>query len=251
MSTDPTNDFELNNLDIDELASRLIDHDIDLGEIPEELRAAVNTRAVEFDNNRQQLLSSIPLADSSTINAAIQRAAAEGRTQTAIQLKTQLTPRRLSRYVASLAAAAAVVAVVGVAVTRSGSSDQSVAEIAATAKIAPEEMAAPMASEAPADMSANSFAPMAADSGVAETASWGLPLVINDTNELQDLLSAWTVEGFVVPQKTAPLCDDPLRPAADVEATFAGETAEIHFTQPDGVVVYRLSDCLVIVGIVP
>ena len=247
MSTDPTNDFELNNLDIDELASRLIDHDIELSEIPHELRAAVDARAVQFDDNRQQLLSSIPLADSSTINAAIQRAAAEGRTQSTTQSKH----RRLSMYVASLAAAAAVVAIIGVAVTQSGSSDQSVAEIAATAKIAPEEMAAPMASEATADMSANSFAPMAADSGVAETASWGSPLVINDTNELQDLISAWTVEGFVVPQKTAPLCDDPLRPAVDVEVTFAGETAEIHFTQPDGVVVYRLSDCLVIVGIVP
>ena len=247
MSTDPTNDFELNNLDIDELASRLIDHDIELSEIPHELRAAVDARAVQFDDNRQQLLSSIPLADSSTINAAIQRAAAEGRTQSTTQSKH----RRLSMYVASLAAAAAVVAIIGVAVTQSGSSDQSVAEIAATAKIAPEEMAAPMASEATADMSANSFAPMAADSGVAETASWGSPLVINDTNELQDLISAWTVEGFVLPQKNAPLCDDPLRPAVDVEVTFAGETAEIHFTQPDGVVVYRLSDCLVIVGIVP
>ena len=247
MSTDPTNDFELNNLDIDELASRLIDHDIELSEIPHELRALVDARAIQFGDNRQQLLSSIPLADSSTINAAIQRAATEGRTQSTTQSKH----RRLSMYVASLAAAAAVVAIIGVAVTQSGSSDQSVAEIAATAKIAPEEMAAPMASEAPADMSVNSFAPTAADSAVAGTASWDLPLVINDTNELQDLVSAWTVEGFVVPQKTAPLCDDLLRPAVDVEVTFAGETAEIHFTQPDGVVVYRLSDCLVIVGIVP
>ena len=247
MSTDPTNDFDLNNLDIDELASRLIDHDIELSEIPHELRAAVDARAVQFSDNRQQLLASIPHADSSTINAAVQRAAAEGRTQSTTQSKH----RRLSMYVASLAAAAAVVAIIGVAVTQSGSSDQSVAEIAATAKIAPEEMAAPMASEAPADMSANSFAPTAADSAVAGTASWDLPLVINDTNELQDLVSAWTVEGFVVPQKTAPLCDDLLRPAVDVEVTFAGETAEIHFTQPNGSVVYRLSDCLVIVGIVP
>ena len=247
MSTDPTNDFDLNNLDIDELASRLIDHDIELSEIPHELRAAVDARAVQLSDNRQQLLASIPHADSSTINAAVQRAAAEGRTQSTTQSKH----RSLSMYVASLAAAAAVVAIIGVAVTQSSSSDQSVAEIAATAKIAPEEMAAPMASEAPADMSANSFAPTAADSAVAGTASWDLPLVINDTNELQDLVSAWTVEGFVVPQKTAPLCDDLLRPAVDVEVTFAGETAEIHFTQPNGVVVYRLSDCLVIVGIVP
>lgn len=247
MSTDPTNNFAVNNLDIDEVASRLIDHDIELSEIPHELHAAVAARAVQFGDNRQQLLASLPHADSSIINAAVQRAAAEGKTQSTTQSKH----RRLSMYVASLAAAAAVVAIIGVAVTQSSSSDQSVAEIAATAKIAPEGIAAPMASEAPADMSVNSFAPMAADSGVAETASWGLPLVINDTNELQDLIFAWSVEGFVVPQKTAPLCDDPLRPAVDVEVTFAGETAEIHFTQPDGVVVYRLSDCLVIVGIVP
>ena len=226
MSTDPTNNF-----DIDELASRLIDHDIELSEIPHELRAAVDARAVQFGDNRLQLLASLPHADNSTINAAVQRAAAEGKTHST----TQSQHRRLSMYVASLAAAAAVIAVVGVAITQSSSSDQSTAEIAATAKIAPEEMAAPMA----------------ADSAVAGTASWDLPLVINDTNELQDLVSAWTVEGFVVPQKTAPLCDDLLRPAVDVEVTFAGETAEIHFTQPDGVVVYRLSDCLVIVGIVP
>ncbi len=247
MSTDPTNNFDINNLDIDELASRLIDHVIELSEIPHELRAAVEARAVQFGDNRQQLLASIPRADSSTINAAIQRAAAEGKTQSVTHSKY----RRLSMYVASLAAAAAVVAVIGVAVTRSGSSDQSVAEIAATAKIAPEEMAGPVASEAPAAMSADSSAPMAADSALTGSAAWAESLVINDTNELQELVSAWTVEGFVVPQKTAPLCGDPLRPAVDVEVTFAGETAEIHFTQPDGVLVYRLSDCLVIVGIVP
>jgi hypothetical protein len=97
-------------------------------------------------------------------------------------------------------------------------------------------------------MTADSFAPMAADSTLSGAKA---SLIINDTNELQDLVSEWSVEGFVVPQKAEPLCDDPLRPAADVEVTFAGETAEIHFSQPDGVVVYRLSDCLVIVGIVP
>jgi hypothetical protein len=244
MSTDPTNDFELNNLDIDELASRLIDHDIDLSEIPHELRAAVDARAVEFDNNRQQLLSSIPLADSSTINAAIQRAVIGSKTQPI----TQLTPRRLSRYVASLAAAAAVVAIIGVAVTRSGSSDQSVAEIAATAKIAPEAFSTPLASEAPTEMAAESFAPMAADSAVVGAKA---SYIINDINELQDLVSEWSVEGFVVPQKAEPLCDDPLRPAIDVEAIFAGEPAEIHFSVRDGIVVYRLDNCAMLGGIVP
>jgi len=240
MSTDPTNNFEMNNRDIDELASRLIDHDIELSEIPHELRATVDARAAQFGNNRQQLLTSLPLADSATINTAVQLAVISG--------KSQSKPRKLSMYIASFAAAAAVVAIVGVAVTRSGSSDQSVGDIAVAAKISTDVMAAPMATEAPADMSANSFPPMAAESALAGAKA---SLIISDTNELQDLVSEWSVEGFVVPQKAAPLCDDPLRPAADVEVTFAGETAEIHFSVRDGIVVYRLDTCDMMGGIVP
>lgn len=234
----------MNNLDIDELASRLIDHDIELSEIPHELRAAVDARAIQFGDNRQQLLASIPLADTSSINDAIQRAAVAGKAQSTTQSKH----RRLSMYVASLAAAAAVVAVVGIAVTRSGSSDQSVAEIAATAKIAPEAFSAPLASEAPADMTAASSAPMAADSALVGAKS---SYIINDINELQDLVSEWSVEGFVVPQKTEPLCGDPLLPAIDIEVTFAGDPAEIHFSVRDGIVVYRLDTCDMMGGIVP
>ena len=240
MSTDPTNHFDMNNLDIDELASRLIDHDLELGEIPHELRSAVDERAAQFGENRQQLLTSLPLVDSSTMNNAVQRAVISG--------KTQSKPRKLSMYIASFAAAAAVVAIVGVAVTRSGSSDQPAGNMADSAKISPEVMAAPIASEAPADMSAASFAPMAADSALAGAKA---SLIISDTNELQDLVSEWSVEGFVVPQKSEPLCDDPLLPAIDVEATFAGQPAEIHFSVRDGIVVYRLDTCDMMGGIVP
>jgi len=243
MSTDPTNDFDMNNLDIDELASRLIDHDIELSEIPHELRANVDARAAQFGENRQQLLTSLPLVDGSIINNAVQRAVISGQTQS--------KPRKLSMYIASLAAAAAVVAIVGVAVTRSGSSDQSAGDIAVATKISPGVVAAPMATEAPADISANSFVPMAADSSLAEATSDDMSLVLNDVNELQALVTSWSIEGFVVPQKTTPICSDPLRPAVEAKVIFAGETAEIHFTQPDGVMVYRLGDCLVIVGIVP
>ncbi len=240
MSTDPTNDLDMNNLDIDELASRLIDHDIELSEIPHELRANVDARSAQFGENRQQLLTSLPLIDGSIIKNAVQRAVISGQTQS--------KPRKLSMYIASLAAAAAVVAIVGVAVTRSGSSDQSAGDIAETAKISTDVMAAPMATEAPAEMSANSFAPMAADSALAGAKA---SLIISDTNELQDLVSEWSVEGFVVPQKSEPLCDDPLLPAIDVEATFAGQPAEIHFSVRDGIVVYRLDTCDMMGGIVP
>ena len=239
MSNDPTNNTD-DNITIDELASRLIDRDIEISEVPHELRTTVNARAAEFGKNRQQLLATLPHVDDSTIDDAVQRAVIAG--------KTQSKPRRLGMYVASLAAAAAVVAVVGVAVTQSGSSDQSVSDMAFSAKISPEVASAEESAGAPADMTADSFAPMAADSTLSGAKA---SYIINDINELQDLVSEWSVEGSVVPQKTEPLCDDPLRPAIDVEATFAGEPAEIHFSIADGIVVYRTDNCDMMGGIVP
>lgn len=242
MSTDPTNNTD-DDIIIDELASRLVDRDIDLADIPSELRAAVESRAAQFSTNRQQLLTSLPQADSSTIDRAINVALRSSRSQPVVRAKS----RKFGVYIGALAAAA-VVAVVGVAVTQSGSSDESVSDMAVTAKISPEVAAAPMASEAPAEMSAASFAPMAADSAFSGAKT---SLIISTTDELQDLMSEWSVEGFVVPQRTMALCDDSLRPATDIEVTFAGEPAEIHFTPQDGVIVYRISDCSVIIGIVP
>lgn len=243
MSTDPTNNTD-DDIIIDELASRLVDRDIDLADVPFELRAAVESRAAQFSTNRQQLLTSLPQADGSTIDRAINVALRSSRSQPVVRAKS----RKFGVYIGALAAAAAVVAVVGVAVTQSGSSDESVSDMAVTAKISPEVAAVPMASEAPAEMSAASFAPMAADSALSGAKT---SLIISTTDELQDLMSEWSVEGFVVPQRTVALCDDSLRPATDIEVTFAGEPAEIHFTPQDGVIVYRISDCSVIIGIVP
>ena len=242
MSNDPTNNTD-DNITIDELASRFVDRDIDLAGIPAELRAVVESRAAQFVTNRERLLTSLPHADSSTIDRAVNEALRSSRTQSMARTKS----RKFGVYIGSLAAAA-VVAVVGVAVTQSGSSDESVSEMAVAAKISPEVAAAPMASEAPAEMSAESFSPMIADSAVSGAKT---SLIINDISELQDLVSEWSVEGFVVPQKSEPLCDDPLRPAIDVEATFAGELAEIHFSIADGIVVYRIDSCDMMGGIVP
>ncbi|MDP4649089.1 MAG: hypothetical protein NWP39_03000 [Ilumatobacteraceae bacterium] len=247
MSTDPTNNTD-DDIIIDELASRLVDRDIDLADIPSELRVVVESRAARFVTNRQQLLTSLPQADGSTIDRAINEAINEALRNNQIQAVSQVKSRKFGVYIGALAAAAAVVAIIGVATTQSGSSDESVSDMAVASKISPEEAAVPMASEAPAEMAADSFAPMAADSTLSGAKA---SFIINDTNELQDLVSQWSVEGFVIPQKSEQLCDDPLRPAIDIEATFAGEPAEIHFTPQDGVFVYRVSDCSVIIGIVP
>ena len=243
MRTDPTNNTD-DDIIIDELASRLVDRDIDLADIPSELRTAVESRAAQFVTNRQQLLTSLPQADGAAIDRSINDALRGSRTQPVVRAKS----RKFGVYIGSLAAAAVVVAVVGVAVTQSGSSDESVSDMAVAAKISPEVEAAPMASEAPAEMSAASFAPMAADSALSGAKA---SLIIDGTDELQDLVSEWSVEGFVVPQRTVALCGDPLRPAIDVEVTFAGEPAEIHFSIADGIVVYRTDTCDMMSGIVP
>ena len=243
MSTDPTNNTD-DDIIIDELASRLVDRDVDLADVPSELRAAVESRAAQFVTTRQQLLTSLPHADGSTIDRAVNEALRSNRTQSV----THTRARKFGVYIGSLAAAAVVVAIVGVAVTQSGSSDESVSDMAVAAKISPEVAAAPMASEAPAEMSAESFSPMIADSAISGAKA---SLIINDTSELQDLVSEWSVEGFVVPQKSEALCDDPLRPAIDVEVTFAGEPAEVHFSVADGIVVYQTDTCDMMGGIVP
>jgi hypothetical protein len=243
MSDDPTKNTD-DNFDIDEFSSRLVDRDIELNDIPHDLRDAVQARSAHFLATRQQLLDSLPQVESSVIDDAVRRATND----VEIQSTSRPQVRRIGVYFASLAAAAAVVAIVGVAVTQSGSSDQFESDMAATSKIAPEAFSTPLASEAPADMAAESFAPMVADSAEAGEKTF---LVINDINELQDLVSEWSVEGFVVPQKAEPLCDDPLRPAIDIETTFAGEPAEIHFSVRDGIVVYRLDNCAMLGGIVP
>jgi hypothetical protein len=244
MNNDPTHNTDDNNISIDELASRFVDRDIDLAGIPAELRAAVEARAAQFVTNREQLLTSLPHADGSTIDRAVNEALRSNRTQSV----THTRARKFGVYIGSLAAAAAVVAIVGVAVTQSGSSDESVSDMAVAAKISPDVAAAPMASEAPAEMSAESFSPMIADSAISGAKA---SLIINDTSELQDLVSEWSVEGFVVPQKSEALCDDPLRPAIDVDVTFAGEPAEVHFSIADGIVVYRTDTCDMMGGIVP
>ena len=243
MRTDPTNNTD-DDIIIDELASRLVDRDIDLADVPSDFRAVVESRAAQFVTNREQLLTSLPHADGAAIDRSINDALRGSRTQPVVRTKS----RKFGVYIGSLAAAAVVVAVVGVAVTQSGSSDESVSDMAVAAKISPEVEAAPMASEAPAEMSAASFAPMAADSALSGAKA---SLIIGDTNELQDLVSEWSVEGFVVPQRTVALCGDPLRPAIDVEVTFAGEPAEIHFSIADGIVVYRTDTCDMMSGIVP
>ena len=258
MSTDPTNNTD-DDIIIDELASRLVDRDIDLADVPSELRAAVESRAAQFVTTRQQLLTSLPQADGSTIDRAVNEAINEALRNSQTQQTTEVKSRKFGVYIGALAAAAAVVAIVGVAITGPRTSDQSVSTSDASAKVNTDVMVTsgdPMARE----MSAESFAPVAdaAPSGgssfstpMAASSALLDPITLTDEYDLNSLISGWTASGLVVPEKIIPLCADANRPAVDAVVTFAEEPAEIHFTPQDGVIVYRISDCSVIIGIVP
>lgn len=196
---------------IDDWASRLIDGDIVLDDVDHVWREAVRARAEQFGVVRETLLASRDIVPANT-DAVVARA-----------LSMSPRHRRPRIYVAGLAAAAAVATIVGVAVSSAGDSREPsmVAEVATApadasqTKIAADEPAP--ATEAPAATEA----PTAGQASTAMDASAG------------------------------DACPDDLRPTIIPRAYIDGEAVEIHWSAVDGVVVYRISDCSVVLATTP
>jgi hypothetical protein len=130
-------------------------------------------------------------------------------------LSTSTRPGRARVYITGLAAAAAVATIVGVAVSSSGRSEVPAAEV--QTKVA--SMDAAPATEAPA-MSSEMSTEMAVEMSAADGA-------------------------------IADACPDDLRPTIIPVATINGEDVEIHWSAAHGVVVYRISDCSVVLATTP
>jgi hypothetical protein len=130
-------------------------------------------------------------------------------------LSTSARPGRARVYITGLAAAAAVATIVGVAVSSSERSEVPAAEV--QTKVA--SMDAAPATEAPA-MSSEMSTEMAVEMSAADGA-------------------------------IADACPDDLRPTIIPVATINGEDVEIHWSAAHGVVVYRISDCSVVLATTP
>lgn len=130
-------------------------------------------------------------------------------------LSTSARPGRARVYITGLAAAAAVATIVGVAVSSSGRSEVPAADV--QTKVA--SMDAAPATEAPA-MSSEMSTEMAVEMSAADGA-------------------------------IADACPDDLRPTIIPVATINGEDVEIHWSAAHGVVVYRISDCSVVLATTP
>lgn len=220
---------------IDDYASGLVDGVVRLEDIDQKLRAAVGARADLFVDQRRELRRSITAPTATAIDQRIAQAISAG---------VGSRRPRIIAYVGSLAAAAAVVAVVGIAVTRSSEPTAISESVAATPQAE--------TSNAPVDMAtAMSMAPMAADPLGDEASSKMAPLIIANLEELENITRLWSQPDQAPLLAVVPQCPDSLRPAVSLDIIFDDQPAEIHFSVGDGVVVYRLDDCLVMVGIVP
>jgi hypothetical protein len=238
---------DLNTIDpnspeyIDGLASLCLDAEMTLDQVPQEFRSAVQKRMSQFADQRRRLQSSAVVVDQTTINTAVEAIVSSSRGQV-----VALRRRRLVVYIGSLAAAAAFVAIVGVAINQNSPSEQ--ADLSAS-KVS-------LISDSPA---IDSAAPMA-DATAPESEGVDTKLdsssfqVINNEGELQALLDEWLAPGALPPIVMEALCIDEVRPAVTVGSPisiFADQPAEIHFDVTEGIAIYRLSDCTLLAKIVP
>jgi hypothetical protein len=206
---------------IDELASRLIDGDVDLGDVDPAWRESVSQRAAELRVVRD-LVRRAPIHSPSDTDEVVARVLAETRPR-----------RRVAVYVSGLAAAAAVATIIGVAVSSSRDSRSDVIAGEATA----DDDAMVSTKVAPADMAPLSAAPES-DAGVAESLA---PPAAESAADGTPMTA--TVAGDA--------CTDDLRPTIIPVAVIDGETVEIHWSAEHGVVVYRVSDCSVVLATTP
>lgn len=248
---------DLNTIDpnspeyIDGLASLCLDAEMTLDQVPQEFHSAVQKRMSQFAEQRRRLQSSAVVVDQTTINTAVAAVFSKSHGQVVGPRR-----RRFVVYIGSLAAAAACVAIVGVAINQNSPSEQAdqfsskvspVSDNLATDNATPES-AAPMA-DAPM---AEGTAPEGA--GVDTKADSSSFKVISNEGELQTLLDEWLAPGALPPTIMDALCVDDLRPAVAVGSPisiFADQPAEIHFDVTQGIAVYRLSDCTLLAKIVP
>ena len=248
---------DLNTIDpnspeyLDGLASLCLDAEMTLDQVPQEFRSAVQKRMSQFADQRRRLQSSAVFVDQATIKASVEAVFSKPNGQV-----VALRRRRFVVYIGSLAAAAACVAIVGVAINQNSPSEQAdqfssrvslvsdslASDNLATDNAAPES-AAPMA---------EGTAPEGA--GVETKADPSSFKVISNEGELKTLLDEWLAPGALIPPVMDAMCVDDLRPAVAVGSPisiFADQPAEIHFDVTQGIAVYRLSDCTLLATIVP
>ena len=227
--TEPSNLSE----QLDDLASRLLDRDIEFADVPADLRSAVQMRADEFARHRSMMLQ-LDDVDGDSIDRAI-----------AVAFEPPTAPRLRSTILGVAAAAVALVIALGVIATTRGGGNDPLTDVA-DAPV--ESVAAAMASTPAAesksvgDVAAVPESVLATPMQTPSVAGTDDVTIIDDTVALEAIAREWST--------TPPPLSDQSSTCALAEGsrlvagsfTFAGQPAEIHYGE-SGTVVFSLPDC--------
>lgn len=238
--SDPSNRDER----LDDLASRLLDRDIEFADVPADLRSAVQSRADEFGRLRSTLLHTDEVGDE-----AFDRVFAH-----AIE---PATSSRVRTVVLGVAAAAITVVVALGVVVASRNDDRDVLDDFAEApntSVVVEANPTPAAeAKSQSDLAAVAdtvlATPMQTPSVAGASGSGGDVTMIVDMVALGAIANEWWV--------TPPPLSDQSASCSLVEGwnvvagsfTFAGQPAEIHYGET-GIVVFSVPDCVEMASVV-
>lgn len=231
----PANDGAIPSTDVDELASRLLDGDIVASDVPSSLRDDVTRRMKTFARQRDVLGEITGSISPATIDRSVDRALSAYRRQRAV---------RRPRIIGVAAAAASILVLAGLGLTRVGSDEpMSFAEAGASVMIASDTVAA----------SANDAAKM--DRPAQATPSLALtqdaPIIEFDSaDELRSLAETWSMEELTreSSQQTTvtPCLSEPTARLVTRNARFRGQPVEIYRADTGDITVHAQSDCAVL-----
>lgn len=234
----PANDASLSSTDVDEMASRLLDGNITVADIPAALRDDVIRRRDAFGRQRQALSditeSRSHIDTNGLVDASVDRAVAAYRRQRAL---------RRPRTIGVAAAAASVLVLAGMGLTRVGSDEpMDFAGGEAAVMVASDSVVTSLSDAAKVEQSSAepSLAP-APDEAIVEFGS---------AEELRTFSEAWTPDEprqeSSLESTVAPCQTDPAVRLLTRNARFRGRPVEIYRADTGDIIVYAQSDCSVL-----
>jgi len=236
--SDPSNRDER----LDDLASRLLDRDIEFADVPADLRSAVQSRADEFGRVRSTLLHTDDIDDDS-FDRAFARA-----------IDSSTSSRRRTVVLGVAAAAITVVVALGVVVASRNDNRDGRDDFAEAPNASVEAIPTPAAeAKSQTDLAAVSDTVLATPMQTPSVAG-AVGGANSDVTMIVDMVALGAIanEWWVVPPSLSDLSAScPLAEGSQLVAgsfTFAGQPVEIHYSD-GGVDVFSLPDCAKIASI--
>lgn len=222
---------------VDEWASRLLDGDIVATDVPPALRGDVARRMETFSRQRHALAEIDGLASDTALERAVDRGLAAHRRQQFV---------RRPRAFGVAAAAASVLVLAGLGLTRVGSDEPVDLADGEAAVMSAADASTPMAySDAPKMEQATTVA----EPSLALTPDESI-VAFESEEELRTLSETWSFDALTreSSQQTeaVPCLSEPMIRLVTRNALFRGQPVEVYLADSGDIIVYALSDCSVL-----